>query len=183
MAKIRGNDLILFVQQSGVYQALAYSTTCEIDMQAEVIRVSSPDTGQWAKKKKKRKDWSVSSGCLISDSKQTLDLFNMYLNDEPIIVMLGTVAPHAEAMNAINYVPDERLKLRGEALVTRITITGKRGDFVTMSITLDGCGELNMGLRKSLEVTPSVLNFGTSLEPQKLSIVSELPWRAYILEE
>ena len=55
MPKIKGNNLILFVRKEERYKAFAFSTTCEIDIQADTITVGSPDTGQWGKKKKRRK--------------------------------------------------------------------------------------------------------------------------------
>lgn len=153
MAKIKGNDLILFIQKEGEYKALAYSTTCEIDIQAGTIEIGSPDTGQWTKKKKKRKTWRVSSGHLISDSENVIDIFNMLVGTEEVSIMIGTVAPHALSMNADDYVTDERLTMKGSGLITRMTTTGKKGDFVTMSIEIEGCSVLDVKIK---EPTPFV---------------------------
>lgn len=153
MAKIKGNDLILFIQKEGEYKALAYSTTCEIDIQAGTIEIGSPDTGQWTKKKKKRKTWRVSSGHLISDSENVIDIFNMLVGTEEVSIMIGTVAPHALSMNADDYVTDERLTMKGRGLITRMTTTGKKGDFVTMSIEIEGCSVLDVKIK---EPTPFV---------------------------
>lgn len=183
MAKVKGNDLILFVQKDGEYKAIAYSTTCEIDMQADTIDIGSPDTGQWKRRKKRRKSWNVSSGHLVSSKKQTSEIFNFFLNDEPVAMMLGTVAPHAETMSADDYTPDGRLQMSGEALLTRVTITARKGDYVTMSVELTGSGELKAGIFTGLEVEPEELVFGNSLSPQTLTITSSKPWKAYILEE
>ena len=75
MAKIKGNDLILFIQKDGKYKAYAYSTTCEIDIQANTIEVGSPDTGQWVRKKKRKISWRVSSGYLMSDGSASMEIF------------------------------------------------------------------------------------------------------------
>lgn len=153
MAKIKGNDLILFIRKEEEYKALAYSTTCEIDIQADTIEIGSPDTGQWTKKKKKRKTWRVSSGHLISDSENVIDIFNMLVGTEEVSIMIGTVAPHALSMNADDYVTDERLTMKGSGLITRMTTTGKKGDFVTMSIEIEGCSVLDVKIK---EPTPFV---------------------------
>lgn len=55
MAKIKGNDLILFIRKEEEYKALAYSTTCEIDIQADTIEIGSPDTGNGRKRKRKER--------------------------------------------------------------------------------------------------------------------------------
>ena len=127
MAKIKGNDLILFIRKEEEYKALAYSTTCEIDIQADTIEIGSPDTGQWTKKKKKRKNWRASSGYLISDSVDVIDVFKTLVGNESVSLIIGTVEPHALSVNADEYVPDERLTIKGDGIITRMTITGREG--------------------------------------------------------
>ena len=141
MAKIKGNDLILFIQKDGKYKAYAYSTTCEIDIQADTIEVGSPDTGQWVKKKKRKKNWRLSSGYLMSDSKDFPELFQMLIENNEISVLLGTVETHMMTVNARDYIPDELLMIKGVGMITRMTVTGRKGDFVTMSVEIEGNGE------------------------------------------
>ena len=142
MPKLRGNELIVFFEKGGVWKTLAYATTCEIDIQAEVMDVGSPDTGRWVKKKKRRRSWNVSSGHLMSDVKQEIDLYDYLISDNPVKVCVSSVAAHDEQIKSIGYVPDGRYSLVGDALVTRMTITGNRGDFCTLSMSLAGSGEL-----------------------------------------
>lgn len=148
MPKLRGNELIVFFEQGGIWKTLAYATTCEIDIQAETIDVGSPDTGRWVKKKKRRKSWNVSSGHLMSDVKQEVNLYNYLLSDNPVKISVASVESHAEQVSPGDYIPDGRYSLIGEALVTRMTITGNRGDFCTLSMSLAGVGEL---LQKSAD--------------------------------
>ena len=182
MPKIKGNNLILFVRKEERYKAFAFSTTCEIDIQADTITVGSPDTGQWEKKKKRRKRWKISSGYLVGNSKQVTEVYNMLLSDTPVAVMLGTVADHAHSIDADDYVTDNELTMKGEALITRMTITGRTGDFVTMSMELEGCSSLELSaIIDLIDVYPVNLDFGTSLEPMKVVVASKRPWKAYIL--
>lgn len=152
--KIRGNDLFVFIQRSGIYKAYAYSTTCEIDVQAETIGVGSPDTGRWSKKKKKKRSWRLSSAYLVGSGDSAAQLFSMLDSDETIKIMFGTVAPHKELMDADDYVPDGRFAMVGDGLLTRMTVTGRRGDFVTMSVEIEGSGKLDMLWSPVLTVSP-----------------------------
>lgn len=155
MAKIRGNDLILFIQKDGKYKAYAYSTTCEIDIQAETIEVGSPDTGRWIRKKKRRLSWNTSCGYLISAGGDTTELFKMLVDKTPVMITLGSVNPHTDTVDAADYTTDGRLSMQGEGLLTRMTITGKKGDFVTMSIEIAGCGELDVLWESSITASPN----------------------------
>ena len=47
MKKIRANDLIVMYKVNGQWKAIAFSTSCEIDISADTIETSSPDTGRW----------------------------------------------------------------------------------------------------------------------------------------
>lgn len=140
--KLKGNDLIVFFEKDGAWKALAYATTCEVDIQAETIAVGSPDTGRWAKWKKRRKSWSVSSGHLLSDEAQPVDVLGKLKEDEAVRILIGSVEPHKQSMNAGDYMPDGKFMLQGNALVTRMTVTGRTRDFVTMSMQMKGNGEL-----------------------------------------
>lgn len=142
--KLKGNDLIVFFEQNGAWKTLAYATTCEIDIQAGTINVGSPNTGKWEMKKKRRMSWRVSCGHLLSDTAQDIDFFKLLTNNIPVMVNMASVLPHLNPVFPNDYVPDRRISVKGYALLTRVTITGRRGDACTLSLELDGCGELNM---------------------------------------
>lgn len=176
MAKIKGNDLILFIRKEEEYKALAYSTTCEIDIQADTIEVGSPDTGQWTKKKKKRKNWRASSGYLISDSVDVIDVFKTLVGNESISLMIGTVEPHALSVSADEYVTDERLTIKGDGIITRMTITGKRGDFVTMSIDIEGSGALDIKIKEWIIISPKSIQASPLMSSYKVEVKSNTRW-------
>lgn len=176
MAKIKGNDLILFIRKEEEYKALAYSTTCEIDIQADTIEIGSPDTGQWTKKKKKRKNWRASSGYLISDSVDAIDVFKTLVGNESVSLIIGTVEPHALSVNADEYVPDERLTIKGDGIITRMTITGKRGDFVTMSIDIEGSGALDIKIKEWIIISPKSIQASPLMSSYKVEVRSNTRW-------
>lgn len=176
MAKIKGNDLILFIRKEEEYKALAYSTTCEIDIQADTIEVGNPDTGQWTKKKKKRKNWRASSGYLISDSVDAIDVFKTLVGNESISLMIGTVEPHALSVSADEYVTDERLTIKGDGMITRMTITGKRGDFVTMSIDIEGSGALDIKIKEWIIISPESIQASPLTSSYKVEVKSNTRW-------
>lgn len=182
MAKIKGNDLILFIRKEEEYKALAYSTTCEIDIQADTIEVGSPDTGQWTKKKKKRKNWRASSGYLISDSVDAIDVFKTLVGNESISLMIGTVEPHALSVSADEYVTDERLTIKGDGMITRMTITGKRGDFVTMSIDIEGSGALDIKIKEWIIISPESIQASPLTSFYKVEVKSNTRWSFTVVE-
>ena len=182
MAKIRGNDLILFIRKEGEYKALAYSTTCEIDIQAGTIEVGSPDTGQWTRKKKKRKSWRASSGYLISDSVDVTDVFKTLVENESVSLMIGTVESHALSVIADEYVADGRLTMKGDGIITRLTITGKRGDFVTMSIDIEGVGALDIKIREWIVISPESIQADPLSSVYKVGVRSNTRWSFTIAE-
>ena len=63
--KVRGNNIILFYQKNGEWKTIAYGSTCEIDINAGTINVSSPDTGKWVSRKKRKLDWSINAAYLF----------------------------------------------------------------------------------------------------------------------
>ena len=76
MKKIRANDLIVMCMMAGRGKAIAFATSCEIDISADTIETSSPDTGRWKTFKKRKKGWRISTANLKGNVKKTPDLFD-----------------------------------------------------------------------------------------------------------
>lgn len=144
MAKIRGNDLIVMVRRDSSWKTVAFGTTCEIDVNAETIDVGSPSSGRWRRRKVKRISWRMSTGHLLSDVSQDVDLFALLAAASEVDVSFTTVESHDLPMaDPPQYVPDSRFHLSGKAFVTRYTVTGKRGDYAVASATFTGSGPLS----------------------------------------
>ena len=138
MKKIKANDLIVMYKVNGRWKAIAFATSCEIDISADTIETSSPDTGRWKTYKKRKKGWRISTAHLKGNVKKSPDLFELLESDEPIQVCFATVEAHPDIIKHTEYKQDGRYMLTGSALVVRLTETARKGDMVTMSIHADG---------------------------------------------
>lgn len=143
MKKIRANDLIVMYMVDGRWKAIAFATSCEIDISADTIETSSPDTGRWKTYKKRKKGWRISTAHLKGNVKKTPDLFEMLKSDDPVQVCFTTVEAHPDIIKHTEYKQDGRYMLTGEALVIRVTETARKGDMVTISAELQGNGPLD----------------------------------------
>jgi predicted secreted protein len=142
--KLRGNDMTLMVYRDGKWRAIAYATTCEIDISADLLEVGSALTGNWRTYKKRKRGWTGSTGHLLADVKQEVDILELVDSDEPVTVCFGSVERHPGQITDADYVLDEKVQIKGEALVTRATVAARRGDCVTISATLQGNGPLEV---------------------------------------
>ena len=142
MKKVRANDLIVMYRVSGIWKAIAFATSCEIDISADMIETSSAVTGKWKTFVKKEKGWRISTAHLKGNVKKSPDLFELLESDDPIQVCLSTVEAHPGIISHTEYKQDGRYQLTGSALVVRLTETARKGDMVTMSVELQGTGSL-----------------------------------------
>lgn len=142
MKKIKANDLIVMYMVDGVWKAIAFATSCEIDVSADTIEISSPTTGRWKTYKKRKRTWRISTAYLKGNVKKTPDLFELLDSDEPIKICFTTVEAHPDIIKATEYKKDGRYELTGEALVVRVTESARKGDMVTLSAELQGNGPL-----------------------------------------
>lgn len=140
--KIDGKDIVVFAKIKDAWYAAAYGTTCELDVRADIKSVSSPDTGKWQKTKKGRYAWNGSSGYLVAARRQRLDMFEMLAEGADVLVAFATTASSTLPRDFEEYTPDGRFGFKGNAILTRMTVTGRRGDAATFSISFKGVGAL-----------------------------------------
>jgi TP901-1 family phage major tail protein len=139
--KYDGNDIIVFFQTEDGWRTLAYGTTCEVDINAELIEIASPNTGLWKESIKGQRTWSGSSAHLMSDVKGEVEAYEMLDREEPVMIYIGTVQPHYEAQLPEDYVQDKKWSMSGKAHVKRVTVTANCGSKVTLSLEFEGTGE------------------------------------------
>lgn len=142
MAKIKGKDITVMVARNGRdYKALAYSTSCELDVNVSYLKAGNPTDGRWPKNKPKYYSWQVSVGRLLSDLGD--DLFAELCIGKEIALLFTTVEDHPQPQEGIpSYVPTTSMQLQGQAIITRLTITANNRDYATASVTFVGSGEL-----------------------------------------
>ena len=148
MAKLQGKDLIVFYRTGDEYTTLAYATQCELDISAETMEVSSPDTGRWRTYRKRRLSWSLKNAKLVSRLSEG-DLASAMASADTVRVVIGSVAHTSSDRTVPDYMPDGDMGYVGEAYLVRGTITGNNGDICTLSLELQGDGELRSVRRQA----------------------------------
>lgn len=139
--KINGKDIIIFMKEGGTWKTMALGTSCDLDVNCEVVIVSSPYIGKWRKVKKKRITWTCSSGHLV-EAERGLGIIEKMKEGTPIRVAIASIATTAESRDFMAMVPDGRFGLQGDAIINRVTVTGKVNDYATISVGFTGSGEL-----------------------------------------
>lgn len=141
MAKLQGKDLIVFYRTGDEYTTLAYATQCELDISAETVEVASPDTGRWRTFRKRKLTWSLKNAKLVSRLSEG-DLASAIASADTVRVVIGSVAHTNDEREVTDYLPTGDMGYVGNAYLTRGTITGNNGDICTLSLELQGNGEL-----------------------------------------
>lgn len=142
MKKVKANDLIVMFKVTGRWKAIAFGTSCEIDISADMIEASGKISGKWKTFKKRKRGWRISTAYLKGNVRETPDLIEMLNSDEPVQVCFTTVEPHPDIIKHTEYKQDGRYMLTGEALVVRVTESARKGDMVTISAELQGNGPI-----------------------------------------
>lgn len=142
MKKIKANDLIVMYKVNGRWKAIAFATSCEIDISADTIETSSPYTGSWKTFKKRKKGWKISTAHLMGNVKNKPDFFELLESNDLIQVCFTTVEAHKEIIDYTGYKQSGHYQLTGSALVVRLTETARKGDMVTLSAELLGSGKI-----------------------------------------
>ena len=88
MKKIKANDLIVMFKVAGEWKAIAFGTSCEIDISVDTIEISGETSGKWKKYKKRKRGWKISTAYLKGNVRKTPDLFEMLNSDNPVQVCL-----------------------------------------------------------------------------------------------
>ena len=142
MKKIKANDLIVMFRVNDAWKAIAFGTSCEIDISADTIEISGKTSGKWKMYKKRKRGWKISTAYLKGNVRKTPDLFELLDSDNPILLCFTTVEAHPDIIKYTEYKQDGRYMLKGEGLVVRYTESARKGDMVTVSAEIQGNGPL-----------------------------------------
>lgn len=156
MSKIKGQNLVvLFRGADYQWKALAYATTCELDLNRDMQQVGSASSGNWKHYKPKEMGWTVTSAHLLSDAEQPVDIDKLLVEGTEVQITFTMVKDHPLPQpDPPQYNPDFRFygppygypfTRTGMALVRRHTVTARNKTFVTSSIELLGNGPLVNG--------------------------------------
>lgn len=135
--KLRGNDMMVLAYVGGEYRAIAYATACDIDMQAKMVETGSPLTGAWKRLRKRGVSWLGTTAHLMADARQEVDIMELVREGRSVMVAFGCVTRKGGQTELT-----DKMRLTGQAYISRANVTARRGDVVTMSATLTGAGTL-----------------------------------------
>ena len=125
-------------------------TVCELDESVSVIDIGSATSGKWRKIKPKRMSWQITSGHLVSDAQQSVDLDSILTTEQRIQVAFIQVDSHPSPLSEPpTYTPSssaDAFKRYGFCYITRLTVSARNKDFATMSVTFTGDGPLSKSL-------------------------------------
>jgi hypothetical protein len=138
--KLKGNNIVVMIEQGGVDTAIAYGTTCELDIQAEVIEISSKQNGIWKRYKKRKVSWTITSAHVASDGYANY-IVGLVPSSKKVKVFIGSVTPINEPHAHTDYVADGKFAFKGYALVKRAVVAANRGSSATLSVDFQGSGE------------------------------------------
>lgn len=120
---VNGNDILVLMNGT----AVAHARTSEIQVDGEVIEISSPSQGQWREFIAGRKEWSVKLDYLV--------FFNT--NMKRLVTVGTTVTLMIKGRNA-----SDSYGLTGRAIITAAAQTYTRGKLIAGSFTFSGASAL-----------------------------------------
>ena len=140
----------MLIKDNDTWKAVAFMTVCELDESVSVIDIGSATSGKWRHVKPKRMSWQITSGHLASDAQAAVDLESILTTGQRIQVAFIQVASHPSPMTEPpTYTPStnaDAFKRYGFCYITRLTVSARNKDFVTMSVTFTGDGPLSTSL-------------------------------------
>lgn len=142
--KILGRNLTILYRVDNAWKAVAYATTCELDINADLLEVGSVTPDAWKRYKRKKIGWTLTAGHLASDASQPIDLETVLVNGTAVKVFVTTVLDHP--LPGDSYTPTTGYQRQGDALVNRFTVTARNRDYVTGSVSMRGSGPLSRTL-------------------------------------
>lgn len=139
---ITGDKLMLFVKDGATELPIAFGTSCGIELSADTIDTSSKMSGNWKEFLTGQLGFTVSTDSLISTKTGHMSfntLKKLMKDRKPIPFVIGK----ATESNGDFTKGDEFVK--GEAIITALSMTAENGAICTSSCTLQGTGELEDG--------------------------------------
>ena len=130
MAKVtKGLDILVYAQVGEKLEAIGGQQNCSLSMEADTIDVSNKSDFGWSSFIAGAKSWTVScDGQFITDDKGQEALMEAFVDGTNVKV---------EMKNA-----DDSVYFAGEAAITSIELEAAFDDVCTMSLELQGLGEL-----------------------------------------
>ena len=142
MSKVKGGDLMLFVEN----KSIAYATNHTLSINAETADTSNKDEGggDWASNEVKILSWSATSENLYSTDGQGdnyADLYDIMVAKTPVTAVFSKKSQNQ------SYVPtggwtSSTPKYTGNVVITKLELNAPNGDYATFSVEFQGVGAL-----------------------------------------
>ena len=138
---IFGTDLMLFRNQAEKPVALGAATSCKLDVSVATLETSSKDSGKWVEKKAGKISWTASSEnlCIFGEYRQ---LYEIMITREPVEIEFSTVANASVDGVPVGGWTSKADGLKGNAIITSISLNAPDGDNATYSVSFEGVGAL-----------------------------------------
>lgn len=127
MKKLLGKDVAVYLRQDGAYIPVAVSTSCELQLSADMVEVSSAFSGRAKKRIAGRYDWQITCQQLVAVGDGTRGL---------LVSALKSGTPLR-----VRFEADDTIQ-EGDALCSSFQASGALGSMATYSVTLMGAGGL-----------------------------------------
>ena len=142
MSKIKGTDLMLFVDN----KAIAYATNHTLTVNAETVSTANKDqsSGDWDVQEVNALSWEVSSENLFStdgNGNDFADLFDLMVAKTPITAVFALKSEQATEVPQGGWTPTFP-KYTGNIVITNLQLNAPVNEFATFTMSAQGVGAL-----------------------------------------
>ena len=148
---IKGKKLMVFIKKDNEYKSIALSTNHTLTLSASTsdLAVRSKDQAKgksWTDSEINEMSWSVSSESLVgtNEGHGWGDIVDLYLKGEKVELVFDGVTSDGAPVGG--YSPaasgDDFQGLKGQALITSLTLNSPLEDNATYSVEFTGTGQL-----------------------------------------
>lgn len=142
MSKIKGTDLMLFVDG----KAIAYATNHTLTVNAETVSTANKDQsgGDWDVQEVNALSWEVSSENLYStdgNGNNFADLFDLMVAKTPITAVFAIKSETANEVPQNGWTPNFP-KYTGNIVITNLQLNAPVNEFATFTMSAQGVGAL-----------------------------------------
>lgn len=148
---IKGKKLMVFIKKENEYKSIALSTNHTLTLSASTsdLAVRSKDDAKgksWTDSEINQMSWTVSSESLVGTGEGNAwgDIMDLYLKGEKVELVFDGVASDGAPVGG--FVPaasgDDFQGLKGQALITSLTLNSPLEDNATYTVEFTGTGQL-----------------------------------------
>ena len=142
MSKIKGGDLMLFVDG----KSIAYATSHTLEINADTVETSNKDEGggNWASSEVNMLNWAATSENLYSvdgEGNEFDDLFDLMVAKTPIAAVFSKKSQDVEDVPTGGWSPAVP-KYSGNVIITSLSLNAPNGEYATYTANFQGVGKL-----------------------------------------